>query len=116
MVNVTKKVQIISKMCHEANRVMQIALDEEVNPPWDSLSEDLKDSTYMGVLAALDGAGPEELHDKWCEERRAKGWKYDRELDRKNKLHPNLLPYKALPVEQQLKDSLFLSIVKNYER
>lgn len=116
MINVNKKIQNIARLCHEANRALQIGLYEEVNPPWDDLSEDLKDSTYIGVLKALDGVTTEQLHESWMQERILGGWKYGEVLDRDNKVHPNLVPYKDLPLEQQLKDGVFLAIVSNYRR
>lgn len=116
MINVNKKIQNIARLCHEVNRVLQIDLVEEVNPPWDELSEDLKDSTYIGVLAALDGSTPEDLHASWCDERMEQGWTYGWPLNREKKIHPNLVPYKDLPMAQQLKDTVFLAIVSNYRR
>lgn len=115
-IRVNKKVKIIARMCHEANRVMQLTLREPVNPPWDELSDDLKNSTYVGVMHALGGVSSRELHESWMEERYAQGWKFGPVLDRANKLHPNLVPYDHLPLEQQNKDKLFRVIVQNYAR
>lgn len=114
MINVNKKVQNIARLCHEANRVLQISLGEEVNPKWDKLSEDLKDSTYIGVLNSLDGSTPEQMHESWLVERRAQGWTYGYPLDRVKKIHPNLIPYDKLSLDQKLKDTMFLAIVSNY--
>lgn len=116
MINVNKKVQNIARLCHEANRVLQIMLSEEVNPKWDELSEDLKVSTYIGVLNALDGSTPQQMHESWMRERILGGWKYGEVLDRDYKVHPNLKPYDELPLEQQYKDTMFLAIVSNYQR
>lgn len=116
MINVNKKVQNIARLCHEANRVLQISLSEEVNPKWDELSDDLKDSTYIGVLNALDGSTPEKMHESWVIERRSQGWTYGHPLDRVKKIHPNLIPYDELSLDQKLKDTMFLAIVSNYQR
>lgn len=116
MINVNKKIENIARLCHEANRVLQTTFDDPVNPPWDELSDDLKDSTYIGVMKALEGATPEELHESWREERISQGWTWGHPLDHEKKIHPNLVPYEDLPVDQLAKDAMFLAIVSNYRR
>ena len=114
MINVNQKVQNIARICHEVNRALQIGFGEEPNPRWDILSEDLKNSTYSGVNAALDGATPEDLHTSWCDERMENGWTYGYPLDRVKKIHPNLVPYEQLSQDQQIKDHVFETIVRSY--
>lgn len=114
LINVNKKVQRIAIICHEANRVLQIANGEEPNPCWENLSNDLKNSTYSGVLAAMDGKTARDLHYAWVRERYAQGWVYGEKLDREKKIHPNLVPYEALSTEQKIKDAMFLNIIVAY--
>lgn len=114
MINVNKKVQNIARICHEANRVFRISLGETPGPNWDSAPEEMKDSTYIGVLECLDGNSPEQLHESWLEERKSKGWTYGYPLDREKKIHPNLIPYEQLDIGQKLKDDLFMTIVRSY--
>lgn len=115
-INVNKKVKIIARMCHEANRVMRISLDENPGPPWEDAPEEMKNSSYVGVLHALEGATPESMHESWLAERKNQGWTYGFPLDREKKIHPNLIPYDDLSIGQKLKDDLFLTIVQTYAR
>jgi hypothetical protein len=46
-------------------------------------------------------------HVRWCNERLTDGWKYDRTVDTKNiekKVHPSLVPWRTLPLEEKEKD------------
>lgn len=50
-----------------------------------------------GDLEELQEAIAENAHDVWAETRIKEGWKYGKERDDVNKLHPDLVPYTALP-------------------
>lgn len=104
-------VRDIARVCHEANRALQIANGDPVNPGWDTLDEDLRQSSMAGVLAALEGADAEGLHRAWCAERAAQGWSYGQVKDPVAKTHPCLTPYNCLPRAQRRKDELFRAIV-----
>ena len=56
-------------------------------------------------------ANNEDSHARWMKARLEDGWKWGEKLDRANKIHPNLKPYKDLPASEKLKDTLFKSIV-----
>lgn len=101
----------VARICHEANRALQIAIGEARNPHWERLDVDLRNSTIRGVLAALDGKGPREMHEAWVAERMEQGWVHGEKLDRKKKVHPQLVAYDALPPEQKDKDRVFIAIV-----
>ena len=102
----------IARVCHEVNRTLSQALGE-FHPRWIGLSADLKQSTYDGMVAARDSDfDPEKSHESWCAEREKAGWKWGEVKSDKWKAHPNLRPYNQLPKEQQLKDHLFVAIVK----
>ena len=51
----------IGRICHEANRALQIALGEEPFQHWDDVDDDMRSSTIQGVMAVLDGATSESL-------------------------------------------------------
>lgn len=101
----------IAAVCHEANRELQFLLGEEMNEPWGECGEELMTSATNGVIIAMEGATPEELHASWCEERISNGWIYGEEKDFESKTHPCLVRYSELPEEQRLKDHLFGAIV-----
>ena len=104
-------VEGIAYACHEANRALQLLLEEDANPHWDDLDEELRASAIDGVLKALEGATPRQMHENWVNFKVDQGWTYGRVKDMEKKEHPCLVPYDDLPPEQQRKDKLFLSIV-----
>ena len=101
----------IAEMCHEANRVIQRALGEQVNPPWSEADEELRQSATNGVMNALNGATPEESHKNWLAFKEKHGWTYGRVKDFEKKTHPCMVPYDQLPADQRLKDHMFVAIV-----
>jgi hypothetical protein len=103
----------IARVCHEANRALQIIhADPAPSPAWDDAPEWQRNSAIDGVREALDGATPEQLHDAWCEQKLYEGWCYGDVKDPEAKTHPCLVPYGQLPAEQRVKDVLFQSIVR----
>ncbi|MCD6148991.1 hypothetical protein J7J18_06495 [bacterium] len=40
------------------------------------------------------------------------GWKYGEKYDPENKIHPDLVPYNKLPLEEQVKDEVFVRLVE----
>jgi hypothetical protein len=109
------KVEDIAEACHEANRVLQRALDEPVNPPWVEAPEELRRSVVNGVENALRGATPEESHENWLKFKEAEGWSYGETKDFEARTHPCFAPYDELPEDQKVKDHLFTSIVRTLE-
>jgi hypothetical protein len=101
----------IARVCHEANRALQLALDEAPSPHWDETDAEMRASAVDGVFTALEGATPEELHQSWCEFRLAQGWRHGAVKDTEAKTHPCLVPYAELPEDQRLKDELFQAVV-----
>lgn len=101
----------IARVCHEANRPIQVMTGEEVNPPWEELDEQMRLSVEAGVDGAIAGNSPRESHEAWCLFKRERGWVYGEVKDIDAKIHPCLVDYDDLPPEQKLKDSVFLAIV-----
>ncbi|KAE8911198.1 hypothetical protein PF005_g6017 [Phytophthora fragariae] len=58
----------------------------------------------LGHLEHLGDVLARNCHDMWGLERLKQGWQYGKERDDKKKLHPNLVPYKLLSVEEQAFD------------
>ena len=104
---------------------------------WDDLSEEFRDSNRaqarnigekLNMAGLAFGAGDtpfpsvEELdeqttlllaqgeHIRWMQEKLANGWTYAPERDNDLKHHPCLVPYDALPAEEQQKD---IDVVRN---
>lgn len=102
----------IARVVHEANREVQRALGEEVNPSWDDLDDDsMKVGLVHAVEAAQRGVTPEESHDAWMRYRIEHGWTYGAVKSLSSKVSPNLVPYADLPAKQRAKDALLIAIV-----
>ena len=81
-------------------RVLQSVEDYEPHPiNLDKI--ELKDE-----LLELQEAIAENAHDVWAAARIREGWKYGTERDDANKLHPDLVPYSALPDSEKEYDRL----------
>lgn len=107
----------IARVVHEANRALQIALDDPrigVAPPWDEESPETQGSVIDGVQAILTdpSVGPVESHENWCAYKRAHGWTYGPVKDTTARTHPCLVPYQDLPASDRVKDALFGAIVR----
>lgn len=83
-----------------------------MSPEWWAAPKSQRESAIDGVRRALEGATPEELHAEWVQWRRERGWKYGAVKDEWGKTHPCMVNYDQLPPEQQIKDKLFLVIVR----
>lgn len=107
-------IDLIAEACHEANRVLQRRSGEVVNFPWENTSESLRNSARSGVQAIVDNPDltARESHEGWTAYKLAEGWVYGPVKDFAAKTHPDLVPYDELPLDQQVKDSLFGAIVR----
>ncbi len=57
---------------------------------------------------------PEGMHLNWSKEKMRAGWMYGPVKDAEKKTHPCLVEYEKLPIEQRMKDHLFLAVCKSY--
>lgn len=108
---------LTAQVCHEANRAIQLKTgDPSPSPEWADAPNWQKKSAVDGVVKALNGATPEQLHESWCDFKVADGWKYGSVKDEEAKTHPCLVNYEQLPEEQKLKDYVFKAIVETFRR
>lgn len=110
----TKKITItdIARVCHEANRALQMSVGDLVSPEWDSAPESQRASAIDGVRASLSGLSHQEMHVNWMEFKKDAGWVFGVNKSEEEKTHPCMVAYEDLPAEQQVKDALFGNIVK----
>lgn len=109
-------VLLTARVCHEANRAIQLSTgDPNPSPKWDKAPRETKASAVDGVIKAINGQTPEELHESWCDFKVKEGWKFGNEKDFEKKTHPCLISYKDLPEEQKLKDFVFIEIVQAFK-
>ncbi len=102
----------IAKICHEVNRGLCEALLDYSQEPWEIAPDWQRESALEGVKNALAGAEPHESHEGWSNQKLEDGWKYGPIKDPGKMEHPCLVPFDELPVTQQLKDHLFVTVVR----
>jgi hypothetical protein len=108
-------VEQIARVCHEVSRAFcKFELDDHSHLPWEQAPKWQRDSVIAGVKAALANPNmrPFESHDSWMAQKVAEGWTYGEVKDAEAKTHPCIKPWIALPRAQQLKDVLFLAVVR----
>lgn len=103
----------VARFCHEANRAYCQSIGDDSQPVWDNAPDWQQDSAVNGVRfhAENQEAGAGASHANWLAEKEREGWKYGPVKDPVNKEHPCFLPFGELPVEQQVKDHIFRSVV-----
>lgn len=102
----------IARATHEVNRAYCRAIGDSTQVPWDDAPEWQRRSAIEGVLAALNGATPEQSHEGWMRHKLAEGWSYGPVKDPDKRTHPCLVPYASLPPSQRVKDDLFVATVQ----
>ena len=105
----------IARVVHAANRELQIVQGDPVpSPPWDEAPDYQAREATAGVREVMRNPDltAEQSHELWVIRMRADGWTYGDVKDPGRKTHPTLLPFGELPTEQQLKDRLFIAIVR----
>lgn len=103
----------IAQVCHEANREYCRLIGDYSQEHWTEAAQWQRDSAIKGVEYALanPSAPASAQHDAWVVDKITDGWKFGPVKDAAQKLHPCIVPYAELPLEQRLKDSLFKAIV-----
>lgn len=104
----------IARVCHEANRALQIVQNDPTIPvsdSWDNLERETQLSAVVGVEGIISGNNPEQSHETWVKFKKDNGWVLGPVKDEAKKEHPLLIPYDELPDSQKIKDDLFMSIV-----
>lgn len=108
-------VEEIARVCHEANRALQIIQNDPsipVSDEWDVLDEHYISSAIDGVQGVLNGNTPEQSHEQWMRFKLADGWVPGPTKDADSKEHPLLVPYADLPESAKVKDALFVGVVR----
>lgn len=107
-------VEDIARICHEANRAYCMTLGDVTQPPWENAPDWQRQSAIDGVrnYLAHPEITPSESHNHWMDVKAQDGWVYGPIKDALKKEHPCMLPYDLLPLEQRMKDVLFLGIVR----
>lgn len=107
-------VELIAQVCHETNRAYCQTIGDNSQPLWQFAPAWQKQSAINGVNYHLSNPNstPADSHNNWLAEKQADGWKYGPVKNPETKEHPCFVPYEDLPIEQQVKDLLFISVVR----
>lgn len=105
----------IARVAHEANRAYCLTNGDESQAGWNETPDWQKESVILGVMNVIrdPDTTPEKSHEGWMAHKAAEGWVFGPVKDAAAKTHPCMRLYKDLPVEQRVKDHLFLAVVKS---
>lgn len=103
----------IAQIAHEANRVYCESIGDMSQPAWKDAPDWQKVSAVHGVKFHINNprASASASHENWYKQKQAEGWSYGPVKDPVRKQHPCFLPFGELPIEQQIKDHIFRSVV-----
>jgi hypothetical protein len=110
------QMSVIASVAFEANRqYCEMIGGKAFNPSWTEVSQDVRNTLLEAVKVALTDKiiSAELSHLRWMNVRIEQGWTKGPRYDPYRKIHPNLVGFKELPVQEQLKDILFLAIVNS---
>lgn len=107
----------IAGVAHEINRAYCQAIGDQSQLPWKEAPEWQRSSAINGVAFHLENpdSTPGDSHRIWLKEKEETGWKYGPVKDPEKKEHPCFTAFENLPLEQQVKDYLFLAVVRAME-
>ena len=106
----------VARVAHEANRAYCASIGDMSQLPWEEAGQWQRESAVNGVQFRLkafmagERPSPSAQHDAWLADKAADGWKYGPVKDAAKKEHPCIVSYEELPVEQRIKDYLFVSV------
>ena len=103
----------IARVAHEVNRAYCQALGDNSQPTWEDAPQWQKDSAMLGVKLHTENqnAGAQASHESWMAQKLSEGWEYGPEKRPDLKQHHCIVPFDALPREQQAKDYIFRGVV-----
>jgi hypothetical protein len=103
----------IARVAHEVNRAYCQALGDNSQPAWEDAPQWQRESALLGVQLHIENpdASPQASHESWMAQKVAEGWKYGPEKRPDLKEHHCMVPFDALPREQQAKDYIFRAVV-----
>lgn len=108
-----EKIEVIARVCHEANRGWCVGHGDNSQLEWDQAPEWQRESAIQGVEGALAGNTPEQSHESWSKQKVDDGWVHGAVKDPEKKTHPCLVPYAELSIADRAKDDLFTGVVKS---
>ena len=107
----------IAKTCHEVNRAWCNQNGDFTQPVWELAPIWQQQSAINGVLyhQSHPESTPADSHESWMKEKLDDGWVYGEVKDAEKKTHPCIVPHSELPGVDQIKDVLFLAVVRSFD-
>lgn len=108
------KTNDIARVVHEANRAYSQTIFDYSSRPWADTAPEIMNSTITGVefLLRNPDVSPSLIHEHWVSERKKNGWKWGPRENLETKEHPNMMDYDRLSPEEQVKDRIFIAVIK----
>lgn len=108
------EIESLAKAAHEVNRAYCEAMGDNSHAAWDATAPDLKAIAKQACIGiAMQDHNEEQSHEAWVAAKRSQGWNFGDKKDEFLKTHPCLTSFANLPIEQQVKDRLWVATVKN---
>lgn len=118
----------VSRVTYEALRAWDVANGDQTAKVWDKLDRESQDTVVANVNWYITNplAGPGAQHRSWVDKRSVqpdpekdseevaaqKGWKWGRVFSVERKEDPRMVPFHLLPNAEQVKDRIFVAIVR----
>lgn len=107
------KIGKIAEIAHEANRAYCQSMNDYSQQPWSVSPHWQQESAIEGVAYVLDNPDvlPTQLHENWTGAKKKDGWVYGEKKSHNAKTHPCLVEYEELPMQERIKDIIFIAVV-----
>ena len=103
-----------AQFVYDAARLAAQAANAPIVPVAWEAREELFKAQFLKVIEWQCGEhrsrSPEELHGSWMQAYFSMGWVYGPAYNRKNKIHPDLVPYADLRQLERDKDAVFVAL------
>lgn len=107
----------IACVAYTAIRTWCIRTKQEVSPEWTDLPDDYADHIKIVVARAfadMKTPSAKQLHERCLKDGKTAGWGYGAQVDREKKLHPDILPWEQMTMDQRMKDHIFSAVIRAF--
>jgi hypothetical protein len=99
----------IAKIIHAA-MTMETTISGKMSPPWHIVAASLTEDVCM--VRERKGMTPTDFHDNWKAKMVEEGFIYGSDFDLEAQTCPFLVPFDELPQVEQMRNTLFVSLVR----
>lgn len=111
------EIESITRAAHEVNRSWQLLRQEKVDPVWEQLSAEERQIAKTSVINIVtNDHDAQQNHDSWVSYKKSQGWTVGSVKHAETKTHPCLVMWSQLPLDQQVKDRLWVDTVKSFTK